>query len=114
MAFIDQDLSKLRYNQVNNNVMAMASCSYSDIMDWDGTGSVSYEERNALCAYVLLAHNMGLKVRLWASPEKEVVWDELLRCGVDLINTDQLVALKNYFSTHAIEKDQAIKNASDN
>jgi hypothetical protein len=114
IAFIDEDLSKLRYNQVNNNVMAMASCNYSDIMDWDGTGSISNEERNALCAYVLLAHNMGLKVRLWASPEKEVVWDELLSCGVDLINTDQLVALKNYFSTHAIEKNQAIKNTSDN
>jgi len=110
LAFIDEDLSKLRYAQVNNNVMAMASCNYSDIMDWDGTGSVSHEERNTLCTYVLLAHKMGLKVRLWASPEKEVVWDELLKCGVDLINTDQLVALKNYFSTHAIEKNQAITN----
>jgi hypothetical protein len=41
---------------------------------------------------------MGAKVRLWASPERKAVWDELLKCGVDLINTDQLVTLKNYLN----------------
>ncbi len=33
---------------------------------------------------------------LWASPEKAVVWDELLRCNVDLINTNKLVKLRDF------------------
>jgi hypothetical protein len=45
---------------------------------------------------------MGEKVRLWASPEKKAVWDVLLKCGVDLINTDRLVTLRQYLSTNTV------------
>ena len=46
--------------------------------------------------YVAKAHLQGKKVRLWASPENKVVWAELLKCNVDLINTDKLGALRNF------------------
>ena len=45
---------------------------------------------------------MGEKVRLWASPEKKIVWDELLKCGVDLINTDRLATLRKYLNSNTV------------
>jgi len=97
LAFIDEDLKKIPCCASNNNVFAMASCKYSDLVNWNGNGAIPVKERDKLCTFVAMAHKMGARVRLWASPEKEAVWQELLSCGVDLINTDELAALKRYF-----------------
>lgn len=60
------------------------------------------DEKRRLCHYITLAHRYGKKVRLWASPENPVVWDELLQCGVDLINTDKLAKLKKFLTNRSI------------
>ena len=80
----------------------MASCKYSRMLRWDGKGIFPDAERNRLCAFVAMAHRMGEKVRLWASPERKAVWDELLKCGVDLINTDKLVTLRKYLNSNTV------------
>ena len=102
LAFIDEDLRKVQRDSVFNNVFTMASCKYSKLMKWDGRGAISNAEKDKLLAFVAMAHKIGTKVRLWASPEKKAVWDELLHCGVDLINTDHLVAFKNYRNTSPV------------
>lgn len=96
LAFIDEDLRKAARDTSLTNVYKMASCKYSSLLKWKGQGNISMAEQQRLCAYVSMAHRCGEKVRLWASPENKVVWNELLKCGVDLINTDKLVALKNF------------------
>jgi len=98
LAFIDKDLRKVTNDSLNNNVFSMASCKYSSLLSWDGNGSLPAIQKSKLCAVVAMAHKMGVKVRLWASPEKKAVWNELLSCGVDLINTDRLADLKNYLT----------------
>lgn len=102
LAFIDEDLRKVPRDSTYSNVFSMASCKYSKMIRWDGKGIIPNAEKVKLCAFVTMAHKLGEKVRLWASPEKKVVWDELLNCGVDLINTDRLPALKNYLSTRTV------------
>lgn len=104
LAFIDEDLRTIRGDSVNHNVFAMASCKYSQLLKWNGNDTLSNSERQKLLTYVAMAHKMGAKVRLWASPEKKEVWDELLSCGVDLINTDQLVKLRDYFASQPLAK----------
>ncbi len=99
-AFIDEDLRKVPRDSTYNNVFSMASCKYSKLLRWEGKGLMPNAEKNKLCAFVAMAHRMGEKVRLWASPDKKVVWDELLSCGVDMINTDHLVALRKYLNTN--------------
>lgn len=42
------------------------------------------------------AHAKGRKFRFWATPEDEVLWNDLLGCGVDLINTDELARLQSF------------------
>lgn len=101
LAFIDEDLRKVS-RDTTNNMFTMASCKYSRMLKWAGKGCFPEAEKNRLCAFVSMAHRMGEKVRLWASPEKKVVWDELLKCGVDLINTDRLVTLRRYLNSNSV------------
>ncbi|RYY34495.1 MAG: hypothetical protein EOP46_13245 [Sphingobacteriaceae bacterium] len=98
-AFIDEDLRKIGRDDAMTEVYPMASCRYSSLLNWKGKGEMPADERIRLLNYVSKAHSMGKKVRLWASPENKQVWEQLLNCGVDLINTDELVALKNFLNT---------------
>jgi len=96
LAFIDEDLRKSAKDSAINNVFTMASCKYSKLLKWKGFGNIPQHEEQRLRNYVSIAHKNGEQVRLWASPDNQAVWKEMLSCGVDLINTDKLVALKNY------------------
>lgn len=96
LAFIDEDLRKTSQDTTSANVYKLSSCKYSKILKWEGQGGLPDDERKRLCTYVAMAHRFGKKVRLWASPENSIVWEELLKCGVDLINTDKLVSLKRF------------------
>ncbi len=95
-AFIDEDLRRTYSDTAAVEVYKMASCKYSKLMQWRGEGDIPPAEEANLRAYVKIAHKYGKKVRLWASPENYIVWNELLNCGVDLINTDKLEMLKSY------------------
>ena len=99
-AFIDEDLRKVSRDSSSANVFSMASCKYSRLLRWNGKGPIPPRQEQRLENFVTMAHRIGTKVRLWASPERKVVWDELLKCGVDLINTDRLAALSGYLNTN--------------
>jgi hypothetical protein len=98
LAFIDEDLMKVQQDTTAVNVYQTASCKYSKIINWNGSGIFPAFQKKRLRSYVSMAHRYGKKVRLWASPENPVVWNELLDCGVDLINTDRLPELKNFLT----------------
>jgi hypothetical protein len=106
LAFIDEDLRIAGRDTTLSvsNVCEMASCKYSNLLRWRGAGTISNSEQQKLCSYVANAHKSGEKVRLWASPDNKAVWDELLKCGVDLINTDKLVQLKEFLIASTAEK----------
>ncbi|MDT3405533.1 phosphatidylinositol-specific phospholipase C/glycerophosphodiester phosphodiesterase family protein [Mucilaginibacter terrae] len=99
LAFIDEDLTRVHKDTLAINLYQTASCKYSSLVKWNGRGDFPEHEKQRLCHYVMLAHRFGKKVRLWASPEDPVVWNELLQCGVDLINTDKLAELKQFLNT---------------
>jgi len=96
-AFIDLSLMNLD-NSLDSSMCLMASTKYSNILSWKGKGEIPKDEKEKLESLVKEAHLQGKKVRLWASPENKEVWNELLNCGVDLINTDKLKKL-NVFLT---------------
>jgi len=100
LAFIDEDLRLTYKDTAAANVYTMASCKYSKLLKWNGTGAIPPLQEDTLLAYVAMAHKYGKKVRLWASPENETVWRELLKCGVDLINTDKLATLKGFLTSY--------------
>jgi len=98
LAFIDEDLMNVQQDTLATNVYRTASCKYSRIINWNGIGTFPVLQKQRLRTYVSMAHKYGKKVRLWASPENPAVWNELLDCGVDLINTDKLPELKNFLT----------------
>jgi hypothetical protein len=102
LAFIDANLKEATRDTSYTHVYAMASCKYSNLIRWNGTGEMPRKERSLLKAYVETAHKYGKKVRLWASPDNKTVWQELLNCGVDLINTDKLSLLKDFLLANTV------------
>ncbi len=94
--FVDADLKK--NGRQPTDLYMTASCKYSRLLRWKGKGRIPSSEQRRLMTLVDRAHAMGEKVRLWNSPDKKPVWDFLMNCGVDLINTDKLTALKQYFT----------------
>ncbi|MEO5681735.1 MAG: phosphatidylinositol-specific phospholipase C/glycerophosphodiester phosphodiesterase family protein [Chitinophagaceae bacterium] len=94
--FADADLRKMQREEFPE-MFTTASCKYSNLITWRGKGDIPAFERERLLALVDKAHVAGTKVRLWGSPENETVWLFLRNCGVDLINTDKLLALKHFF-----------------
>ena len=95
LVFMDEDLRNATTDSTIN-VNPIASCKYSSLVKWKGKGNIDAGEVKRLKYYVGLAHKNGRKVRLWGSPENKVVWTELLKCNVDLINTDNLKALRKF------------------
>ncbi len=95
--FADADLRKINTTDDAPEMFTMASCKYSNLIKWKGKGEIHPIEKENLLQLVSKAHANGSKVRLWGSPENETVWNFLRNCGVDLINTDKLVALRKFF-----------------
>ena len=95
LVFMDDNLKNLGKDS-SNHFYKTASCKYNNLLKWKGKGSIPEIDRKRLEYYVTKAHLQGKKVRLWASPENKAVWAELLRCNVDLINTDKLGELRNF------------------
>ena len=98
---MDADLRKINNSEEYPEMFATASCKYSNLITWKGKGVVQPYEKERLEELVVKAHSSGTKVRLWGSPENEQVWLFLRNCGVDLINTDKLLALKQFFMKDA-------------
>jgi hypothetical protein len=98
--YVDENLHMVNSDAAFADMYATASCRYGSLLQWDGKGAMPEADRKRLCALTAKAHLFGKKVRLWASPERETVWQELLRCGVDLINTNKLTALRQFFTTN--------------
>lgn len=93
--FMDENLKNAGLDS-SANIYQVASCKYSSLLKWKGKGTVKEKELAKLKYYVDEAHKNGRKVRLWGSPEKKLVWAKLLKCNVDLINTNRLVSLRKF------------------
>ena len=45
-------------------------------------------------------HQLGKPVRLWASPDRPVAWEQFMQWGVDFINTDKIKELADFIVHH--------------
>lgn len=100
--FIDEDLRKAAIDSTPD-LYPIASCKYSRLLKWKGKGTIPEADLKRLEYYVIEAHKNGRKVRLWASPENKKVWSELLKCNVDLINTNKLTGLRKFLLSEEAE-----------
>jgi len=99
-AFVDGRLEDLS-GEYPPHVMPLVSDRWTKYFSWMGKGDMPEKERAQLRSYVDQAHEKGRLIRFWATPdapgeEREAVWRELLGAGVDLLNTDDLVGLREF------------------
>jgi hypothetical protein len=68
---------------------------------WDGTGPMPAGERDKLRAFAEITRRDQQRLRFWGtpdqpSPERDVLWRELLAAGIGFISTDDLDGLAGY------------------
>jgi hypothetical protein len=85
------------------HLMPLISDHWGTHFRWDGEGPMPAAQRERLHSVVQQAHQAGRRVRFWATPEKPAMWRELYDAGVDLINTDQLLQLREFLLETAQE-----------
>jgi len=100
----DGRLSDL-HSELPAELMPLVSDHWGRNFTWRGAGPMPEAERKKLKTIVQAAHEKGRLVRLWAtpdqpSPEREALWTELHKAGVDLINTDDLAGLQAFLLKH--------------
>ena len=83
--------------------MPLVSDNWTKNFTWDGTGEMPASEEQKLRDIVARAHGHGYRVRFWATPDvagapRDAVWSELLKVGVDQINTDDLAGLQKFLT----------------
>lgn len=98
-AAYDGRLSDLS-SMVPSHLMPVISDNWQTQIRWSGHQPISSSDRLKLQNIVKQAHQQQRKVRFWATPERESVWQVLLDLNVDLINTDKLPELKSFLLRH--------------
>jgi len=94
-AAIDGRLADLD-GTASNSLIPLVSDSWSEHFKWRGVGPLPDEERKRLRELVSKAHAQGRRIRFWAAPDRQVVWEEFTAAGVDLLNADDLDALQSF------------------
>ena len=86
-------------NQSSSLLMPLISDSWQYITKWKGVGPPPIELEPEVARIVRRAHERGQRVRFWGTPDNTVVWRLLRDAGVDLINADDLDALRAFLTT---------------
>jgi glycerophosphoryl diester phosphodiesterase len=94
-AAVDGRLPDLETNP-SAALVPLVSDNWTKFFKWNGQGALPTDERDKLRALVAKTHRQGRRIRLWATPETEMAWRELLDAGVDLLNTDKLSAAEKF------------------
>lgn len=92
---IDGRLSDLD-KAVSPALMPLISDSWFGNFTWFGNGAMPDDQRKKLQEIVSKAKAGGFRLRFWAIPNTPTMWGTLHDAGVDLLNADNLVGLKNF------------------
>ena len=79
----------------------LISANWTSHFTWHGDVPMSEEERPKIRMSVDVAHLNGQEGRFRGTPDdplpaREIVWQELIAAGVELISTDDLLGLRQY------------------
>lgn len=92
---IDGRLSDLDSNEPAD-LLPLISDNWTQHFRWRGQGAFPEDERQKLREIVRRVHDRGRRVRFWATPESQPLWQELVSADVDLINSDDLAGLQRF------------------
>lgn len=79
--------------------VGLISQSFLSFSRWNGKGLIVRKESDKLRAFIQQGHQLGKKIRLWATPDNVNTWKALINLGVDYINTDQINELAHFLNS---------------
>lgn len=74
------------------------SNSFRDYSQWDGKGPMPEEDQKTITELISQVHDIGKKIRFWATPDEVNAWEQLYNMNADLINTDKPFEYTQYFN----------------
>jgi len=87
-----EDLEK----EYPTHLMPFISENAAKVSGEEDYAKVGVEEFQRVKTFIDKTQAQGKKTRLWATPEDEALWGQLLEMGIDLINTDDLPRLRRF------------------
>jgi len=100
---IDGGLGEITHTTRTKEIAPRVSTRYGSLFNWRGAGDMPDEERQKLRDIVKKAHADGRKVRFWAMPNKESVWQVMLDEGVDWMNVDDLEKFRRFYENYLLK-----------
>lgn len=88
---------KTQYSKKNYKRIALISTSILDYVKWNNAGIYSDNETLKLRNFVDSVHHTGKMVRFWATPNTIISFKTLTDLGVDVIGSDNLLLLSDFF-----------------
>jgi hypothetical protein len=95
-AAFDGDFSNVGDN-VPSTMIPWISINWKTQFTWNGVDALPESERSHLKQLVTRVHAEHRLLRFWNAPDNPRSWTILDEAGVDLINTDDLVGVRNFF-----------------
>lgn len=95
-ATIDGDLTYLGQH-LSPALVPWISINWKTQFSWKGQGSMPEVESLKLRDLVTRAHAEHFQLRFWGAPDNLNCWKTLTAASVDLINTDDLAGVQNFF-----------------
>jgi len=83
-------------------MIPVVSDNFNKWSSWNGKGTPKDFDR--ITDLAKRVHQEGRLLRLWAIPDNNAAWQALLDAGVDLINSDRLEELHQFFDSGAGKK----------
>lgn len=77
-------------------LVPLVSERWGSLFKWRGTGPMPESEHALLRALVDKAHARGRRIRFWGTPETPEFWRVIYDAGVDLLNADKLIVLRDF------------------
>lgn len=92
------------YTKEQLKKIALISEDYNKIVGWNRSFPLKDSLSSIIQSTVAGVHALGKPFRFWASPDYPIAWDQIIKCGVDYINTDHIHLLSDFLQSRDSSK----------
>ncbi|MCE6992693.1 phosphatidylinositol-specific phospholipase C/glycerophosphodiester phosphodiesterase family protein [Dyadobacter sp. CY323] len=79
--------------------IGLISQAFQKYSRWNGEGPLLEKEKKNIQKMITQTHDLGKKVRIWATPDNINSWKTMMSLGVDYLNTDKVLEMGDYLRT---------------
>lgn len=84
------------YTESQWSRIELVSIGFRTYSNWSGVGNITESDDHKIKALIKTVHAHHKKLRFWATPDLENIWNYLMVRQVDVIGTDTVKALYDY------------------